>query len=97
MPSLCYENSPTAITKSLSAGTPVLAVNLGGIPELIIEDKTGWLYAPGDRSDFVKKLSWCLKHPAELLQAGLIGSRVFADRTLEKYVGELVGSNVVEH
>ncbi|KKS79536.1 MAG: Glycosyltransferase [Parcubacteria group bacterium GW2011_GWD1_42_9] len=97
IPSLCYENSPTAITKSLSAGTPVLAVNLGGIPELIIEDKTGWLYSPGDRADFAQKLSWCLKHPAELLQAGLIGSRVFADRTLEKYASDLVGSNVVEH
>lgn len=97
VPSLCYENSPTSITKSLSAGTPVLAVNLGGIPELVIEGKTGWLYAPGDRQDFVKKFGWCLKHPAELLQAGLLGSRVFVDRTLENYTRELVGSKVVEH
>ncbi|MDZ4229887.1 MAG: glycosyltransferase, partial [Candidatus Veblenbacteria bacterium] len=58
VPSLCYENSPTTITKSLSAGTPVLAVNLGGIPELVIEGVTGWLYAPGDKQDFLRKLSW---------------------------------------
>lgn len=97
VPSLCYENSPTAIIKSLSAGTPVLAVNLGGIPELIIEGKTGWLYSPGSRDDFAKKISWCLRHPAELLQAGLLGSRVFSGRTLERYVYDLVGSKVVEH
>jgi len=90
LPSLCYENSPTAITKSLSAGTPVLAVNLGGIPELIIEGKTGWLYRAGDREDFINKLNWCLKHPVELLQAGLIGSRVFAERTLAKYASDLI-------
>lgn len=95
--SLCYENSPTTITKSLSAGTPVLAVRLGGIPELIEENKTGWLYQPGDKDDFIAKLSWCLKHPADLLQAGLIGSRVFSDRILEKYAADLLGSQVVEH
>ncbi len=97
IPSLCYENSPTSITKSLLAGTPVLAVNLGGIPELVEEGKTGWLYKPGDSDDFAKKVSWCLKNPAELLKAGLTGSRVFADRTLEKYVSQLVVSKVVKH
>lgn len=89
VPSLCYENSPTSIIKSLSAGTPVLAVNLGGIPELVEEGKTGWLYAPADRADFMKKFNWCLKHPVELLRAGLTGSRIFVERTLEKYVLQL--------
>jgi len=97
LPSLCYENSPTAITKSLSAGTPVLAVNLGGIPEMVTEGETGWLYQAGNKADFAKKLNWCLKHPAELLQVGLIGSRVFAERTLERYTRELIGSSVQEH
>ncbi len=96
VPSLCYENSPTSISKSLSAGTSVLAVNLGGIPELIKEGETGWLYKPGDSSDFAKKFGWCLKHPAELLQAGLLGSRTFSDRTMAQYASALVGSQVVE-
>lgn len=97
VPSLCYENAPTAITKSLSAGTPVLAVALGGIPELIEVGKTGWLYEPGNREDFTKQLRWCLAHPAELLSAGLNGSRVFAERTLAAYARQLVGMSVVEH
>lgn len=90
VPSLCYENSPTAITKSLSSGTPVLAAALGGIPEFIEPGKTGWLFQPADVKDFIKQLNWCLDNPAALLQAGLAGSRAFSQRTLEWYAKELV-------
>jgi len=90
VPSLCYENSPIAIPTSFRAQTPVLAANLGGIPELIIEGETGWLFAPGDSRDLVTKLSWCFDHPGKLLEAGLKASRVFADRTLEHYAKMLV-------
>ncbi len=90
VPSLCYENSPGSIAKSFLAGTPVLAVRVGGIPELIREGETGWLYTPADRQEFVQKLTWCLDNPGDLLRAGLKGSRAFADRTLEGYVKKLV-------
>lgn len=90
VPSLCYENSPTAIVKALAAGTPVLASRLGGIPELVDEGVTGWLFTPGDNENFTARLNWCLDHPHELLQAGLQGSRAFAGRTLEQYVKQLI-------
>lgn len=35
VPSLCYDNSPTIIYEAAIIGLPVLASNLGGIPELI--------------------------------------------------------------
>ncbi|MBI5465825.1 MAG: glycosyltransferase [Candidatus Kerfeldbacteria bacterium] len=90
VPSLCYENSPTTIGKALLAGTPVLAANLGGIPELVKEGATGWLFEPGNEKDFLDKLDWCLDHPAELLRVGLNASRVGQDRTLERYVREII-------
>lgn len=91
VPSLCYENSPLAIPVSFAAGTPVLAANIGGIPELIHEGETGWLFSPGDSADFLEKLTWCLDNPGRLLEAGLKGSRAFAGRTLEHYTRELLG------
>jgi glycosyltransferase involved in cell wall biosynthesis len=47
-PSLVIENAPAAIMESFSRGTPVLAAATGGVPELVIEGKTGFLFAPGD-------------------------------------------------
>lgn len=40
-PSIWYENCPLSILESESLGTPVLASNLGGIPELIEDGQTG--------------------------------------------------------
>lgn len=42
-PSIWYENCPLSILESESLGTPVLASNLGGIPELIEDGRTGVL------------------------------------------------------
>lgn len=40
-PSIWYENCPLSVLESESLGTPVIASNLGGIPELIEDEKTG--------------------------------------------------------
>jgi len=37
------ENLPNTIAESLSCGTPVIGFNVGGIPELIIDNRTGYL------------------------------------------------------
>ncbi len=46
VPSLCYENSPTVIFEALSAGVPVIASALGGIPELVSPGLNGYLFKP---------------------------------------------------
>lgn len=90
VPSLCYENAPTVITQSFLAGTPVLAPRLGGIPELVEDNETGWLYAPGNTPEFCERLNKLLHQPEKLLQAGLKASRRFSDRTLQVYAQKLV-------
>ena len=53
VPSLCYENSPTVIYEALQKNLPVLASNLGGIPET---KKFGAveLFEAGDRKDLIR-------------------------------------------
>jgi len=41
IPSEWYENNPLTIIESFALGTPVIGANIGGIPELIEENKTG--------------------------------------------------------
>ena len=93
VPSLCYENSPTAISKAGLAGTAVLAADLGGIPELVQVGVTGWLFKPGDGDDFLKRFKWCLDHPDDLLRAGLKASQVFEQRTLNNYARQIVAQS----
>lgn len=50
LPAIWYENNPMIIIESMASGLPVIASNLGGIPELL-EDGRGLLFDPqGDQS-----------------------------------------------
>lgn len=44
-----WENFPHAVVESLAQGTPVVATAVGGVPEIIEHDRTGWLLGAGDR------------------------------------------------
>jgi len=37
------DNLPNTVAESMSCGTPVIAFNTGGLPEMVIPNKTGWL------------------------------------------------------
>lgn len=46
VPSECYENNPMTIIESYAIGTPVIGSDLGGIPELIEVNQTGYVFEP---------------------------------------------------
>ena len=48
VPSLWLENAPIVIVHALFAGLPVLGSRIGGIPEHVVDGKTGRLLSPGD-------------------------------------------------
>lgn len=59
VPSMWYENQPYSVMESFALGKPVIASNLGGIPEMVVNGKNGFLFAPGNEKDFslmIKKL-----------------------------------------
>jgi glycosyltransferase involved in cell wall biosynthesis len=47
-PSLWFEGEPMIVVEALAAGTPVLASDVGGIPELLDYGSAGWLTKAGD-------------------------------------------------
>lgn len=74
--SIWYENCPYSIIESFSRGVPVLGSNLGGIPEMVIENETGFLFKNSslesllialnkicnmNKEDYLKMRSNCIK------------------------------------
>lgn len=55
-PSVWRENMPYSIIEALAEGTPVVGSRIGGIPELISDDETGWLCEPDDESSLANAL-----------------------------------------
>ncbi len=62
VPSECYENNPMTIVEAYSAGVPVIGAKIGGIPEIVDEGKTGFLFTSGD-SDALSK---CIEKTASI-------------------------------
>jgi len=55
-PSEWYENCPFSVMESQELGVPVLGADIGGIPELIEEGKTGWLFESGSCKSLEEKI-----------------------------------------
>lgn len=67
-PSECYENCPFTVMEAQLCGTPVLASDLGGIPELIEIKSTGELFQAGNVEELTDRISDLWKQPEKLMK-----------------------------
>lgn len=56
------DNLPNTVVESLACDTPVVAFNIGGMPDMVTHRETGWLAAPFDVDEFVAGVVWVLKN-----------------------------------
>lgn len=70
MPST-VEGIPGVILEAMSCRVPVVASRIGGIPEVIIDDVTGYCLPPADTAGFIERVE-------SLLQNGDVRSRIIA-------------------
>ena len=56
VPSICNENCPYSIIEAQTIGKPVIGSNIGGIPELIENKKSGFIYEPYDINELSNKM-----------------------------------------
>lgn len=62
MPSVCMENCPIVAFEAMANKAPIIASNIGGIPEIVQNEKTGLLFTPGDPKDLASKIIKLLKN-----------------------------------
>lgn len=56
IPSIWYENCPYSALETIAIGKPIVGANIGGIPELVVDKKTGLLYQYDDVSELTSKI-----------------------------------------
>jgi glycosyltransferase involved in cell wall biosynthesis len=64
-PSRWYEPFGMALIEAAAAGVPAIATRIAGIPELVIDGKTGLLFDADEPDDLAAKANWAWNHPAE--------------------------------
>ena len=80
------------IIESYSVGTPVIGANIGGIPEIIMEGKTGYLFESGVVENLKSKIkrAVCLsKSEYEELSKGTL-KFASGNLSLESYYPKLI-------
>ena len=54
-----YDNLPNTVMEALACGTPVAAFNIGGMPDMIIPGKNGYLAEPFDPESLAQSIMGC--------------------------------------
>lgn len=57
------DNLPNTVMESIACGTPTVAFNIGGMPDMIDHEKNGYLARPFETEDLARGLNWVLQHP----------------------------------
>jgi len=77
-PSL-QEGFANAVLEAMAAGKPVVATDVGGNPEAVVQGETGLLVPPRDSRALADAIIWMLDHPDEAARFGETGRNRVAD------------------
>jgi len=74
------EGMPLAALEAMAAARPVVASQVGGLPEVVVDGETGLLFPPGNRRALVEALGALLADPGRRRRLGLSGRRRYEER-----------------
>ncbi len=83
-----YENNPLSVIESQCLGTPVLGADIGGIPELIDNEKTGMLFESKNANDLAVKI--------KQMFATKFDYKTIAEKAQERYAAENYYKKILE-
>lgn len=78
-----HEGTPNVLLEAMAAGLPVVATNVGGVPDLIRDGETGFLCHPGNSKGMARALASLILDSGMRARMGTAAQRfVTAHRTL---------------
>ena len=81
-PSLVPESFSMVVYEAFQTGTPAVGAAIGAVPELICDDRFGYLFAPGDAAELAGKVMAHFSKPAGERRRMRHACREFAARDL---------------
>jgi L-malate glycosyltransferase len=79
-PTVWGEAAGLVILEALACGLPVIASAVGGIPEVIEDSRTGFLFAPGDDGELADRIKRLASDPGSYREMGLAARSVVVKR-----------------
>ena len=77
--SLYKEGLPNVLLEAMSMGLPVVASRLAGVPEVVIDGRTGWMVEPGDVPALTRTVEMLWKDSAACRELGANGRRLMQE------------------
>ena len=77
------DNLPNTGIESLACGTPVVAFDIGGLPDIVDHQRTGWLARPFDTEDLAAGIAWVLCDRERANQLGVAARDTAEERFSE--------------
>lgn len=92
---------PTVLMESMAAGKPIVASNLGGVPEMVIDGENGLLVPLQDPQKLAQACMKLLEDPTGAVAMGETGKRMVTEhfsiegqcRRLEEIYSEIIAGN----
>ncbi len=86
LPSSFREGLGIAIIEAMAAEKPVVATDIGGIPEAVQQGKTGFLVPPGDPGALAQAVIELLRNPEKAREMGKKGHIRFKEKFTRKHM-----------
>ncbi|MGD1891579.1 MAG: glycosyltransferase family 4 protein [Cyclobacteriaceae bacterium] len=86
------EGLPISILESMAYAKPIISTKVGGIPEVVIENRNGLLIEPGDKDALFKSIQKLVRSREERLRFGeesfkIVEANYFPNPVIEKLKG----------
>jgi glycosyltransferase involved in cell wall biosynthesis len=98
VPSKLPEPLGRVAIEAMSFGRPVIASEIGGLPEVVKDQVTGWLIPPGDPTILAGALRWIIERPQSWREFGTAGRRryeeLFSAESVRKALSTVIQSKL---
>jgi glycogen(starch) synthase len=89
IPSRDHDSSPAVVLEAAQMARPIVASQVGGIPELVLHQRTGLLVENRNITAFAEAISFLLENPVMAQQMGLAArKRALEVFSLERYIND---------
>ncbi|MBP3604424.1 MAG: glycosyltransferase [Lachnospiraceae bacterium] len=90
IPSIWYDNLPNTALEAFRNAKPVIASNIGSLPELVEDGVNGYLFATGNEEDLVEKIK-LLEEDDAVLDKGINAKKILEEKfSKERHIRTLI-------